>query len=117
MIGVDIVEVARIKQAIEKQGQLFLNRIFTQNEQVYCNKFKSKEAQYAGRFAAKEAVAKLIQQGPKDFWLDIEVIKNEHGAPLIQLSDRLARLYPHTIALSISHEKNYAVAVAIKVCQ
>lgn len=86
MIGTDIVEVSRIKNSIEKFGDLFLNRTFSKAEQEYCEKYWIKEERYAGRFAAKEAIAKVIKKGPKDFWLEIEV--------------------------SISHEKNYAVAVA-----
>ncbi|MGE4170243.1 MAG: holo-ACP synthase [Candidatus Margulisiibacteriota bacterium] len=116
MLGVDIVEIERIQSAIEnpKTGQTFLNKLFTPAEQDYCRRFKTPYERFAGRFAAKEAIAKLISQGPKDFWLDIEIVNDDNGAPQVRLSERLKAIFPHPIALSISHERHYAVAVAIK---
>jgi holo-[acyl-carrier protein] synthase len=115
MIGIDIVEIERIKSSHEKFGKLFLDKIFTAKEQAYCDTYKYPFERYAGRFAAKEAVAKLIEKGPKDFWLDIEILSNDNGAPAVHLSQRLKAIFPHAISLSISHERNYAVAAAIVV--
>jgi len=114
MIGIDIVEIARIQNSIEQFGAVFLNRTFTIAEQAYCEKYKFKYERYAGRFAAKEAIAKVIKKGPKEFWLDIEIVNDEEGSPIVTLSDRLKVIFPHVIEVSISHEKNYAVAVAIQ---
>lgn len=113
MIGTDIVEVGRMQKSIERFGATFLDRTFTEVEQNYCEKYKQKYERYAGRFVAKEAVAKVIKKGPKDFWLDIEIVNNGDGAPIVTLSERMRLWFPHNIEVSISHEKNYAVAVAI----
>jgi holo-[acyl-carrier protein] synthase len=112
MVGIDIIEIERIKKNIQKFGNTFLNKIFTQNEQMYCNQYRFKEERYAGRFAAKEAVAKVIQKGPKDFWLDIEILQGENGIPVLNLSPRLKPYILGSIDISISHEKRYAVAIA-----
>jgi|GEM_PF-39086 len=113
MIGTDIVEVSRIQNSIESLGAQFLDRTFTKAEQDYCEKYALKYERYAGRFAAKEAVAKVIRKGPKDFWLDIEILNNEDGVPVVRLSERLKAVFLHDIEVSISHEKNYASATAI----
>ncbi len=112
MIGIDIVEIQRIKEGVEKFGQDFLDRLFTDKEQAYCNRYKYPFERFAGRFAAKEAVAKVIKQGPKDFWLHMEILPDDNGAPQLFLSETLKAHFPHTIHISISHERNYAVAVA-----
>ena len=111
MIGTDIIEIKRIKNAIEKYGDHFLNKIYTSNEQIYCEKFANKYERYAARFAAKEAVAKIIQTGPKNFWLDIEIQHNKFGAPIVNLSKRIHN--NQQIQISLSHCKEYALAVAI----
>src|SRR3990167_6225802 len=63
-LGIDIVSVSRMRQAIERQGRRFLDRIFTKSEQAYCNRKKNKFENYAARFAAKEAVIKAKKGGP-----------------------------------------------------
>lgn len=110
-LGTDIIEIERVALAIEKHKNHFLNRIFTQKEQKYCNQFGPTASQrYAGRFAAKEAIAKAIGCGiGKELsWLDIEILPDAHGKPVVACKG-------HFFLLSISHSKKYATATAIKI--
>ena len=106
-IGVDIVEVTRIKNAIEKNNG-FLEKVFTKKEIEYCEKRKNKYQSYAGRFSAKEAFVKALGTGFNDevSFKDIEILNDELGKPNIKYKD-------YNIELSISHEQNYAVAMVI----
>lgn len=115
--GIDIVEIDRIRAAIQRRGQRFLDRLFTPAEQRYCQQHTVDPAmRYAGRFAAKEAIAKALGTGIGPFvgWLDIEIASLENGEPMVVLSKDLACRYQMPqIALSISHCRAYATAVAI----
>ena len=117
MLGIDIIETKRIKNAITKYGSRFLTKIFTPNEINYCEQSKTnqKYQRYAARFAAKEAVAKVIKNGPEGyFWTEIEVSHHSSGAPMVNLSDRLNKLLDQkSIEISLSHCKDYATAVAL----
>ncbi len=115
-LGNDIVEIARIRQSMERHGQHFLNRLFTQQEQDLCYKFQDAVPHFAGRFAAKEAIAKALGTGfgAQVGWHDIEIINNELGKPIVHLSKQLKeRLHNPHIHVSISHSTDYATAVAI----
>lgn len=115
-IGTDIIEIARIKQAIKKHGNRFLDRIFTSKEQKYCSKYANPLPNYAGRFAAKEAILKALGTGlvGEMSWQEMEIINDENGKPEVYLSDHLRSLYPRAhFLLSISHCKSYATATAI----
>lgn len=118
-IGVDIVETARIRSSIEKFGQSFLGRIFTEAEVAYCASMKDPVPHYAARFAAKEAVSKAFGTGigASANWLDIEILRGQNGAPSCQLSGAAKRyaesLGDVQVLLSLSHSDNYAVANAI----
>ncbi|MEP2777314.1 MAG: holo-ACP synthase [Luteolibacter sp.] len=118
-IGIDVVEVDRIEAAIEKQGDLFLNRLFTQREREYCCRQKRPALHYAARFAAKEAVSKALGTGigKSAGWLDMEVLRGESGAPTMIFSGNAAAfLEEHGIAavqVSLSHAKEYAAANAV----
>lgn len=116
-IGNDIIEVKRIEKCIEKYQQKFLDRIFTLAEQAYCLKYREAARNFAGRFAAKEAVVKALGTGfgSHASWLDIEVIKQKSGKPTILLSERLLNNLPENtqILISISHSHDYATAVAL----
>ena len=115
-IGNDIIEIGRIERTIERYGQKFLDRIFTQNEQQYCLMHAKSSRNFSGRFAAKEAVVKAIGTGIREgiSWLDIEITNDELGKPVVHLSDRLNQRLPDShILISISHSHNYATAVAI----
>lgn len=115
-LGNDIIEVSRIQANFEKYGQRFLDRIFNLEEQEYCLRFKDPAPHLAGRFAAKEAIAKALGTGlgSKLSWLDITVKNNEQGAPTVHLSTRAKFLFNNPkILISISHCREYASAVAI----
>lgn len=120
--GVDIIEVERIKEAICEIGDNFLNRIYTQNEIAYCNKYNEMKYQhFAGRFAAKEAVFKSISEyvsGREDIlWKEIEIISEAGGRPKVNIDklkkNNLENL--QSIDVSISHIKEYATASVVAV--
>ncbi|MGL4253678.1 MAG: holo-ACP synthase [Fusobacteriaceae bacterium] len=112
-IGNDIIEIERIKQALSRPG--FRQRVFTEREIEEIGNKGDKTESYAGKFAAKEAVAKAFGTGVRGFDLrDIEVLGDELGKPVVHLGGNLAEKYMnHKIELSISHCKEYAAAVAI----
>ena len=115
-IGTDIIEIERILDSIEEFEDKFLDRLFTVKEQEYCDTFDRPALRYAGRFAAKEAIAKAFGVGfGADFtWLDVEIINNDKGKPIVHFSEKsTSKFKDFTIDLSISHCTLYATAVAI----
>jgi len=117
--GVDIVEVFRMRDAIEKWGDGFLARVFTDREIRYSNSKRFSCQHLAARFAAKEAVVKAFGE-PKKFpvkWTEIEVLNNGEGKPVIKFHKDALKLKNRKkvgrVILSISHSKNYAVANVI----
>lgn len=115
-LGNDIIEIERVRQSIERHGQHFLNRLFTQQEQDYCYKFKDPVPHFAGRFAAKEAIAKALGTGfGADLsWHDMEILGDAHGKPEVHLSEGAKnRFHTPRILVSISHSTSHATAVAI----
>ncbi len=117
--GIDIAEVPRIAAAIEKHGQRFLRRVFTENEIRYCESKANRIERYAARFAAKEAALKAIGTGWRHgvAWTDIEVRREPGGRPTIAFSGKAAefaaRMKVKRAALSLSHTKEQAVASVI----
>jgi len=117
--GIDMVECSRIAESIERHGERFLNRVFTLAERDYCNVRKRCIEHLAGRFAAKEAVMKLLGTGWAKgvTWTDIEVRNETTGQPRIHLtgiSKQLADEMGFTeILISISHVSSHAIASAI----
>ena len=112
-IGADIIEVSRIRRALEK-GNGFAERVFTPAELEYCASCGCPEQRFAGRFAAKEAVAKCL--GVSLNWRDVEILAAESGAPEARLSNRAAEIADgRRILVSISHCRSYAVAYAAAV--
>ena len=117
--GTDIIEIPRIRQAIEDMGENFLQRVFTKKEIAYCESKKAQKYQhYAARFAAKEAVFKAISILLEDkysiCWKDIEVINDKQGKPKVNLIGvNLKNI--EQIDLSISHCKQYATANVVVV--
>lgn len=112
--GVDIIEVNRIEEAIKKQGDTFLKRIYTESEIAACDKTgKMKYQHYAVRFAAKEAVYKAISskfpENIGDIWTKIEVKNDVIGKPIVNL-DELKLENIQSMDLSLSHLKEYAMA-------
>ena len=112
--GIDIIEIYRIKESIEKLGDSFLNRVFTENEIKYCeSKKKQKYQHYAARFAAKEATLKALSWKIDDkyaiCWKDFEIESNNQGRPMLKISG-IDLEDIENIDVSISHCKEYAVA-------
>src|SRR6201982_2600190 len=87
-LGVDIAEVQRVQGAIERQGERFLKRIYTEKERAYCEQFKDKYERFAGRFAVKEAAMKALGTGWSRGvrWVDIEVVRGPGSPPSIALA-------------------------------
>lgn len=116
-VGIDIIEIARIRKVIEKYSDRFLQKIFSPREKNDCiEKGASIFASLAGRFCAKEAVAKALGVGigAKLWWTDIEVLASGSGAPILSLSSKASdRFSDPEIVLSISHCREYATAIAI----
>lgn len=115
-LGNDIIEIERIRASIERHGLHFLNRLFLQSEQDYCYQFQDPSPHFAGRFAAKEAIAKALGTGFGSHlsWHDIEIKNNGQGKPEILLMPDAAKRFHHpTLLLSISHCNSYAIATAI----
>lgn len=118
-IGVDIIEIERIKKAVEKSDR-FVERLFTENEIEYFKSKNMKPESIAGNFAAKEAIVKAMGTGIRGFkWTDIEVLRDELGKPVVLLHNEarnVANQYGISqIMLSISHCKEYAVANSVAV--
>jgi len=108
--GVDITEVKRLRQAIEKWGDAFLDRVFTKEELENAKTRGSLYQHLAGRFAAKEAVFKAL--GDKDLnWKDVQILNDKDGRPYCTISSPTGKKVD--VHMSISHVKNYAVASAI----
>jgi holo-[acyl-carrier protein] synthase len=117
-VGTDIIEIERIKEAIARHGDRFLDRLFTAKEKTYCLRYKDSIPRFAGRFAAKEAVLKAFGTGitQEMTWKEIEILNDKQGKPEVQLSARLRDvLSVDHIFLSISHCDAYATATAIVV--
>ncbi len=113
--GVDIIEISRVGQVLERYGQRFLDRVFTPEEIAYC---RGRPPNLAARFAAKEAVMKALGTGVLGVgWKDIEVVRQESGAPDIRLhgraKSRAQRLGLEEISVSMSHSRDYAVAFVV----
>lgn len=117
--GIDIIEISRIKKAVEENGKRFLEKVFTLDEIDYCEKrAAAKHQHYAARFAAKEAVAKALGEGLANgiCWTDIEVVKGDNGKPSIKLHKQAKKIAAEmgikSLNLSLSHCHEYAVANA-----
>jgi holo-[acyl-carrier protein] synthase len=118
--GIDIVETARLKRSVEEHGQHFLDRVFTPAEQAYCSKSKKRYFEHlAGRFAAKEAVLKVLGTGWRGgiAWTDIEVLPEPSGQPKLKLNGECATIANQLRItrwhISISHIETHATASAI----
>lgn len=106
--GVDIVSVERIENALEKFEDKFVRKILTDNEIEIFNRRKDKILFLAGRFAAKEAIYKAY--GDENLtWHQVEILNGKNGAPIVKIKDNKVNM-----SLSISHEKEFAIAFAVK---
>jgi holo-[acyl-carrier protein] synthase len=113
-LGIDIINVDRIRKALAKHGRRFPKRILTAAEDAYV---RDRPENLAGRWAAKEAVSKVLGLGVRGVgWREIEIVRLPTGQPTVRLHDRAfaraEQLGMERIAVSISHEREYAVAIA-----
>ena len=116
--GVDIIEIERVRQAIDRHGDRFLQRVYTAGELACCGQ---RVESLAARFAAKEAVAKALGTGiwrNGVNWVDIEVLKDdESGAPQLHLHGAAAvvaaRAELHTWSVSLSHDRRRSIAMVV----
>ena len=114
-IGVDIIEVERVESAIERWGELFLNRIYTEAELKVC---QGSISSLAVRFAAKEAVMKVLGTGARGVsWKEIEILPDDLGKPIVSLygkaKNKAEELNLKEFSISLSDTKQYAIATAI----
>jgi holo-[acyl-carrier protein] synthase len=117
-LGADVIEVERIRGVLERQGERFLARVFTEEEREYCAKMKHPHKHYAARFAAKEAVSKCFTTGigAELGWRSVSVYRGERHQPLVRLDEKgqalLASAGATHVILTLSHTDTVAMAVA-----
>ena len=114
-IGVDIVEINRIKKATRRWGEVFLTRVFTSSE---LSLYQQKDASLAARFAAKEAVLKALGACDRGIsWQDIEILSEPDGKPMVNLLGKARQIATELsideLNISLSHSGNYAVAFVV----
>jgi len=115
-IGVDIIEIGRIRKSIVESGDLFLEKVFTPREIAYCQARANIYQHYAARFAAKEAVSKALSTGwAGEFrWKDVEVMNDPSGQPRIAFSGKLGEtLTGVSVFVSLSHSESHVVAMVV----
>ena len=115
-IGIDIVEVARIRTAIDAWGFHFLKKIFTEKEIQYCTSKKNSYEHFAARFAAKEAVSKALEIGWRGGfrWQDVEIVNEQSGKPGVILYEHVNKLLANSrVLLSLSHTETTVIAFAV----
>jgi len=120
-VGVDVISISRVKRAVERGGEHFLKRVFTEKELEHCLRSGDTYAQLAGRFAAKEAVFKALGHADRRRlkWRDVEIEDSGSDGVEVVVSEVLRRLFDERrakgILLSLSHDKTSDVAVAVAV--
>lgn len=120
-LGVDLIEVARVRGVLDRQGERFIARVFTEEERAYCAGMAHPYRHYAARFAAKEAVAKCFATGigAELGWRSVSIYHGERQQPLVRLDEKGAALLRHVgashVHVSLSHSETMAMAVAVLV--
>lgn len=118
-VGTDIIECDRIARVLERQGERFLKRVFTEGERAYCMQMKNPVPHLAARFAAKEAVSKCFTTGIGESlsWKSVEVVKGEREQPIIRLDEKgqdlLRTVGGKDVLVSLAHTGNYGLAYAV----
>ena len=115
-IGVDIIEIERIKKSIEELGDNFLQKIFTPGEIAYCNSKPNTHQHFAARFAAKEALSKAMATGWSGGfrWKDVEVMNESSGKPLLTLHGSMKEILSQcSVLVSLSHSDHHVVAMVV----
>ena len=116
-IGIDAVDIERIRDSIKKYGDRFLSRIFTQEELNYCLSKQDPAIHLAARFAAKEAISKALGTGIGQHlgWQDISVTRTPSGQPAVVFSEKAMLAHGNPIViLSLSHTHTIAIASALR---
>ena len=114
-VGIDVVEIDRIQAVLARFGERFLRRVYTERER---ERYGNRPSELAARFAAKEAVMKVLGTGVRGIrWRDIEVLPNRRGKPIVVLHEtaaaRAALLGFSHVAISLTHSRSEAMAVAV----
>ncbi|MEX0961655.1 MAG: holo-ACP synthase [Simkaniaceae bacterium] len=115
-VGIDLIEIDRIRESLIEYGVHFTRRLFTKKEIEYCEKQEDSATRFAGRFAAKEAIAKALGTGFGEelSFLDLEILPNTKGAPQLTFSKQADEKFKKPkIHLSISHNRKDAIAIAL----
>jgi len=121
--GIDLVDFPRIEEMVNRHDKRFLDRVFTAAEQAYAKANRNGIEKLAGRFAAKEAVMKLVGTGwrGKIAWTDIEVVNTSTGQPEVRLSGEVKKIADKLgitqISVSITHTANFAIASAVALAE
>lgn len=114
--GIDIVDIFRFNETLQKWGDKFILRVFTQKEIEYCKRKAKPYMHFAGRFAAKEAVIKILKTHKSPSLKSIEILRTKEGEPTVNLKDDTlaasAAMGINHISLSISHTESFAAAFA-----
>ena len=116
-VGVDIADVKRIKNALDRWGDRFVTRTFSSREAEYCRRHRDEALRFAARFAAKEAFIKCLGSARGIRWNEIELLNDRSGKPLFRISEgirkKLEKRNVGKIHVSISHTAEYAVAFVV----
>ena len=116
-IGIDIIEIDRVRESVDKYGDHFLQKIYTEKELKYCLNKSDKYQHLAARFAAKEAVYKALSSGwDKNIgWKNIEITNLPNGMPVVTLNGEVRKFLSDqkNLKISISHSRDYVASVAI----
>lgn len=116
-IGIDIIEIERIKESVDDYGEQFLKKVYTPGEIKYCLSKKNKYQHLAARFAAKEAIYKAISSNwdSELSWQDMEIINAPNGMPEVKFKGNLEKFLSNekSLKISMSHSTDYVACVAI----
>jgi holo-[acyl-carrier protein] synthase len=118
-IGTDLVEIKRIKEALERWGDRFMNKVFTPGEIEYCSQKRNSSPNFSARFAAKEALVKALGIGMRRgvHWKDVEVTRGPLGKPVLKLSGQAEAICKQEkiqgIFLSLAHDREYSIALVV----
>jgi holo-[acyl-carrier protein] synthase len=116
-IGIDIIEIDRIKESVDEYGDQFLQKVYTPGEIKYCLSKKNKYQHLAARFAAKEAIYKAISSNwdSELSWQDMEIINAPNGMPEVKFKGNLKKFLSgeKSLKISMSHSRDYVACVAI----
>lgn len=116
--GIDLIECQRIREIWQRHGDMLTNRLLTEAELAYVQRHRDAVPRLAGRFAAKEAILKVLGTGWRGriTWRDMEILNEDHGRPFVRLTGECQRVAEQLgiteILISITHTENYAAAVA-----